>query len=74
LNLIGKTVAKCITVLDAKNNLWIMPLFIVFKRMYQLRKLIVDDLYSKKNNFKLKFFRDYTLNERYFKLVDELTK
>jgi hypothetical protein len=74
LNLIGKTVAKCITVLDAKNNLWIMPLFIVFKRMYQLRKLIVDDLYAKKNNFKLKFFRDYTLNERYFKLVDELTK
>lgn len=51
-----------------------MPLFIVFKRMYQLRKLIVDDLYAKKNNFKLKFFRDYTLNERYFKLVDELTK
>lgn len=32
--MIGKTVAKCITTLDAKNNLWMMPLFIVFKRMY----------------------------------------
>lgn len=51
-----------------------MPLFIVFKRMYQLRKIVVDDLIAKKNNFKLKFFRDYNFNERYFKLVEELGK
>lgn len=34
LNFVGKAVAKCISILDAKNNLWMMPLFIVFKRMY----------------------------------------
>ncbi|CAK81055.1 unnamed protein product (macronuclear) [Paramecium tetraurelia] len=65
LNMIGKTVAKCITTLDAKNNLWMMPLFIVFKRMYQLRISLQDSIQNNQNIFQLQHFQEFAESQKY---------
>ncbi|CAD8099859.1 unnamed protein product [Paramecium sonneborni] len=53
LNIIGQTVAKCLTFFNGLQNFWVIPLFLVFKRMLQLRKEIEILLESKINSFNL---------------------
>ncbi|CAK86753.1 unnamed protein product (macronuclear) [Paramecium tetraurelia] len=53
LNIIGQTVAKCLTFFNGLQNFWVIPLFLVFKRMLQLRKEIEILLESKINSFGL---------------------
>ncbi|CAD8175181.1 unnamed protein product [Paramecium pentaurelia] len=71
LNMIGKTVAKCITTLDAKNNLWMMPLFIVFKRMYQLRMQLEDSIKNNHNIYKFQYFQEYIESQKYQEFKEE---
>ncbi|CAD8111222.1 unnamed protein product [Paramecium sonneborni] len=53
LNIVGQTVAKCLNFFNGLQNFWVIPLFLVFKRMLQLRKEIEILLESKVNSFGL---------------------
>lgn len=34
INIIGITVSKCMDMLEATKNIWSIPLFLIYKRMY----------------------------------------
>ncbi|CAD8186480.1 unnamed protein product [Paramecium octaurelia] len=60
INLIGQTVAKCLTFFNALQNVWVIPLFLVFKRMLQLRKQVENLLQEKVNSFNINYWEEIT--------------
>ncbi|CAD8084173.1 unnamed protein product [Paramecium primaurelia] len=60
INVIGQTVAKCLTFFNALQNFWVIPLFLVFKRMLQLRKQIENLLSQKVNSFNINDWEEIT--------------
>ncbi|KAM3147265.1 hypothetical protein pb186bvf_000516 [Paramecium bursaria] len=70
LNFVEKTLQQTINELDALNNLWFMPLFIIQKRIYQIRMWVYEDI--KENIWELEFFDEFLKSDIYQKLIENI--
>ncbi|CAD8045855.1 unnamed protein product [Paramecium sonneborni] len=72
INIIGQTVAKAIEFLDALQNFWIIPLFLVFKRMLQLRLEIEKFLEAQINSFNIDQWKEVCNSREYLQFLSRI--
>ncbi|CAD8135138.1 unnamed protein product [Paramecium octaurelia] len=72
INIIGQTVAKAIEFLDALQNFWIIPLFLVFKRMLQLRLEVEKFLEAQINSFNIDQWKEVCNSREYLQFLSRI--
>ncbi|CAD8146295.1 unnamed protein product [Paramecium pentaurelia] len=72
INIIGQTVAKSIEFLDALQNFWIIPLFLVFKRMLQLRLEVEKFLEAQINSFNIGQWKEVCNSREYLQFLTRI--
>jgi hypothetical protein len=69
---IGEGVVIALDFLKTSKNFWILPLFLVFKRMYQIRKEIEAKMKSRHNFLQHPNFEQFSVSKEYKDLTIKL--